>query len=115
RGALRRCALGRAALRRDRPGWDRGCPAARGRVLAAVDDEALAAGGARLPLLLELGHEPAERLLLVLRDEHLPDRRADLLQALLGAGRDVGHAEDVVAELRLDRPVQPALSRRGDV
>src|SRR4051812_5519157 len=132
-----RCAArrrGAAAARRDRHLLRRArgrCrPAARGhrrrtarrrgirlrlrRVLALRDDVALGAGGHVLRALLPVLHEVVQRLLLLLRLEQVLDRRLHLRQRLLLRGRDLRDAEDVVAELRLDRAEHLVLRRAED-
>src|SRR3954447_21629302 len=79
------------------------------RVLAVLRDEAGAAVRLVLPLLAEVLDEAVERLLLVLRRQQLLDRLVGLLEGLLRGRRDLLDLEDVVAELRLDRPDELAL------
>ena len=79
------------------------------RVLAVLRHVVLAALRLLLPLLAEVLDERVERLLLVLRRQHLLDRRLGLLERLLRGLGDLVDLEDVVAELRLDRAVDLAL------
>src|SRR3954451_23407132 len=84
------------------------------RVAALVDDVALRAVGHVLVALLEVLDEVVQRLLLRLRLEQVLDRRLDLIERLLLRRRDLRDAEDVVAELRLDRTGDHALLRAED-
>src|SRR5215204_302409 len=97
---LRRRLLPRARRRRRRR---LGC------VLAVLSHVALAALRLRLPLLAEVLDELVQRLLLILRGEHLLDRRLGLLERLLRRGVDLVDLEDVPAELGLDRTGDLAL------
>src|SRR4051812_30252177 len=109
-GALARGATGnrRRAARR------RGVRLRLRRVLALRDDVALRACGHVLRALLPVLHEVVQRLLLLLRLEQVLDRRLHLRQRLLLRRSDLRDAEDVVAELRLDRAEHLVLRRAED-
>src|SRR3954464_14777560 len=81
-------------------------------VLAVGCGVAALALGLRAPALAEVGHEGVERLLLVLRDERLLDRRLGVGHRLRLGLVDLRDPEDVVAELRLDGPHELVLRRR---
>src|SRR5919108_412469 len=92
-GRRRRCLAGARGRRRRR----------LRRVVAVLGHEAVAALRLLLPLLAEVLDERVERLLLVLRRQHLLDGRLGLLERLLRRGGDLVDLEHVEAELRLDR------------
>src|SRR4051794_18353671 len=112
--------LRRAGLRRGTAGLRRAAAHGRGRrlllrrVVALVDDVVLRALRHLLVAVLEVLDEVVQRLLLRLRLEQVLDRRLDLLERLLLRRGDLRDAEDVVAELSLDRTRDHALLRAED-
>jgi hypothetical protein len=62
--------------------------------------------GLLLVLLAEVLDERVERLALALLAEHVADRLLGLVEGLLRGLLDLRDLEDVVAELRLDRPLE---------
>src|SRR4051794_12627648 len=79
------------------------------RVLALLDHEVLRAVRLLLVAVLEVLDEVVQGLLLVLRLQQVPDRLLDLGERLLLGRRHLRDLEDVVAELRLDGPLDLAL------
>src|SRR3954462_5619590 len=116
RHLLRRATRGRRTATGDRrrTARRRGVRLRLRRVLALLDDVALGARRHVLRPLLPVLHEIVQRLLLLLGLEQVLDRRLHLREGLLLRRRDLRDAEDVEAELRLDRADHLVLRRAED-
>src|SRR3954471_1564348 len=116
RHLLRRATRGRRTATGDRrrTARRRGVRLRLRRVLALLDDVALGARRHVLRPLLPVLHEIVQRLLLLLGLEQVLDGRLHLRERLLLRRRDLRDAEDVEAELRLDRADHLVLRRAED-